>query len=79
MLECAHYFKLYKEDIYIPAIRHAAILRILVAPLFYVSSIIIAEINVTLAFIFLVAPTIIYMIPGRIDKYESKHIPSDKN
>lgn len=69
-LHCAHYFKLYNEDIYEPGIYRAALLRLGVAPLFYISSLVIAHWHVTAAFVLLVMPTIIYLVPGRIDKYE---------
>lgn len=68
-LHCALYYKLFK-DTYTPAIYRAAVLRILLAPLFYVNALIVAHLNTRAAFLLLVAPTIIYMIPGRIDKYE---------
>ncbi len=70
-LECADYFKLNKQEIYTHQIYRAAKLRIFVAPPFYMASLILASWNISLAFIFLLAPTLIYMIPGRIDKYES--------
>jgi uncharacterized membrane protein len=70
-LVCAHFYKLYKT-IYTLAIYHAALQRILVAPLFYVTSLIIAHWSMTAGFILLVAPTLIYIIPGRIDRYEEK-------
>lgn len=69
ILQCAHFFKLFK-DIYTPSIYRAAMLRILVAPLFYVSALILAHWSIRGAFMMLVAPTLIYMIPGRIDRYE---------
>lgn len=69
-LQCAHLFKLFKTDIVSSGIHRAATLRILLAPLFYICSLISAHWNVTLAFVLLVAPTLIYMIPGRIDRYE---------
>lgn len=68
-LECADSYKLFK-DIYTRAIHRAALLRMLVAPIFYVSSLILSHWSMSGAFILLVAPTLIYMIPGRIDRYE---------
>lgn len=65
------YFNLNKE-ISTPAIRRATLQRIFVAPPFYVVSIILSYWNITGAFILLVAPTLIYIIPGKIDKHESK-------
>ncbi len=68
-LQCAQYYRLnkntYRREIYL-----AALLRILVAPVFYVSSLIMAHWDTTIAFILLVLPTAIYLIPGRIDHYE---------
>lgn len=70
ILECAVFFKLFKKDRYSADIHRAALLRILVAPFFYVSSLIVSPWSTLAAFILLVAPTLIYMIPGRIDRYE---------
>ncbi len=68
-LECAHHYKLYKAA-YTPAIHQAAFRRIFVSPPFYISAMIMAHWSITLAFILLVAPTLIYIIPGRIDQFE---------
>lgn len=68
-LECAHFFKLYKSE-YTPAIHRAALRRIWVAPPFYVASLLIAHWNIVVAFSLLVFPTLIYIIPGRIDRFE---------
>ncbi|HVE43917.1 MAG TPA: TMEM175 family protein [Gammaproteobacteria bacterium] len=65
----AYYFNLNKSTC-TPAIYRAALLRILVAPIFYVSSLILAHWTTEGCFILLVLPTLIYMIPGKIDKYE---------
>jgi uncharacterized membrane protein len=63
------YFKLNKDKL--PhVIYRAAVLRILVAPVFYISSLILSHWTTKGCFLLLVAPTIIYMIPGRIDRYE---------
>jgi uncharacterized membrane protein len=70
-LECARYFKLYREE-FSAAIYRATARRILVAPMFYVTSLFVAHWNIRLAFILLVLPTLIYMIPGRIDRYETR-------
>jgi uncharacterized membrane protein len=77
-LECAIYYKLYKHDIKLAAIHRATLGRLLVAPVFYGSSLILAHWNILGAFILLVSPTLIYMIPGRIDKYEGIDVP-EKN
>jgi uncharacterized membrane protein len=68
-LECAHYYKLYK-NLYTQEIHHAAFRRILVSPPFYIAALIMAHWNIRLAFILLVAPTLLYIIPGRIDRFE---------
>lgn len=69
ILYCAHYFKLNK-DLYTHAIRRATLQRIFLAPPFYIASIIVAHWNMQLAFVLLVAPTFMYIFPGRIDRYE---------
>lgn len=71
--QCAYYYQLNKEG-YNSEIRHAIIRRILVAPVFYVVSIFLAHWNTGLAFIMLIAPTVIYMIPGRVDHYEGINV-----
>jgi uncharacterized membrane protein len=68
--QCSHTYNLNKE-IYTPAIRHAVIRRIFVAPIFYIGSLVVAHWNTTAAAIMLVAPTVLYMIPGSVDRYES--------
>jgi uncharacterized membrane protein len=68
-LQCAHYYKLYKQE-YNRAIYSAALYRLLVAPIFYIASLVVAEWSIVAAFALLVAPTLIYLIPGRIDKFE---------
>lgn len=69
ILQCSVYYKLNK-DAYTHEIYRAAVLRILVAPIFYISSLILTHWTTKGCFILLVLPTLIYMIPGRIDKYE---------
>lgn len=68
-LGCARHYNLYRHA-FASAVYRAAFLRILVAPPFYISSIILANWTISGAFILLVLPTFIYMIPGRIDRYE---------
>lgn len=68
--QCAHSFKLNNLS-YTPTIRRAIIQRILVAPIFYIAALIVVHWDTKLAFILLFAPTILYMIPGRIDQYEN--------
>ncbi len=72
-LTCAYYFKLNKNTYRIEVYR-AALLRILVAPVFYISSLVMTHWSTSIAFILLVLPTAIYLIPGRIDHYEG--VPS---
>lgn len=66
--QCAHYFKLNNEA-YSDKVYRAVVRRIFVAPLFYFAAIIVAHWNTTLAFMLLAGPTLIYIIPGRVDKY----------
>ncbi len=68
-LECAHRYQLYKAS-YTHAIRTAALGRILIAPPIYIAAMIVAQWSIMLAFILLVVPTIIYIIPGKIDRFE---------
>ncbi|TAK79232.1 MAG: DUF1211 domain-containing protein [Gammaproteobacteria bacterium] len=67
--ECAHVFNL-NRDIYTPALRVAIVKRILVAPVFYISSLLIAHWSTVASFLLLIAPTIIYLVPGRVDKFD---------
>lgn len=66
-LECSHHFQL--NGINTDAIRYAAIKRVLVAPAFYVAALILVNWHPRIAFILLIIPTVVYIIPGRIDKY----------
>ena len=68
-LHIAEHYKLFK-DVYTQAIYRAAALRILIAPIFYISALILAHWSTKAAFVLLVLPTVIYMIPGRIDRFE---------
>ncbi len=67
--ESAHKHQLNK-DIYTPAMRDAILRRIAVGPLFYIASCLLAYWNTKLAFIVLVIPPIIYLFPGRIDRFD---------
>ncbi len=69
--ECSKYYNLNK-DIFTPAIRTAIVRRIFVAPPFYLAAIFLAYWNVRFAFFTIVVPTIVYMIPGRVDKYDKE-------
>lgn len=69
--QCAHYYNLNKK-FYNSEIRRAVIGRILIAPLFYIGSLVLAHWNTTAAALLLVAPTAIYILPGHVDKYEAR-------
>tara|TARA_R110000868_G_scaffold325385_4_gene586167 strand:- start:2906 stop:3517 length:612 start_codon:yes stop_codon:yes gene_type:complete len=68
-LECANYYKLYKDS-YTPNLRLTALRRLLIAPIFYLSAIIAARWSIMSGFILLVAPTLIYLKPGHIDRFD---------
>ena len=65
----AHVYHLNKP-IYNIAIRNAVVKRIFIAPGFWLAAIFLAHWNSIIAFMALVAPTLIYMLPGAIDKYD---------
>jgi uncharacterized membrane protein len=69
--ECARIYKL-NRDIYTPLVHRAIVQRIFVAPPFYIASFIIANWNTSIAFIFLIVPTLIYIVPGYVDKFDKK-------
>ena len=69
--ECAHIYKLNGER-YSPAFRRAVIQRIFVAPPFYILSFFLAPFNTTLAFIVLIIPPLLYLIPGYVDKLDAR-------
>jgi len=69
-LHYANSYQLFRNT-YTPAIYHAALLRMLVAPIFYISALIFAHWSTKGAFVLVIFPTLIYMIPGRIDRYEN--------
>jgi len=66
---CANAYHL-NRDIYTDAIRYAVIRRIFVAPVFYIAALVLAHWNVTLACIVLIIPTLLYILPGRVDKFD---------
>lgn len=68
--EFSHYFRLNK-DIYSKAMRMAIIKRVLVAPPFNVAAILMAYFHLRFAFLALIIPTIVYLIPGRIDRFDN--------
>lgn len=70
--ECAHLCHL-NSNVYSSAIRYAIIRRIFVAPIFYILSIFLAFTDTKIAFVALIAPTLIYIIPGRVDRFNNKN------
>lgn len=68
IMQCAHHFKLNNAS-YTNKVRLAAVRRIFVAPAFYIASLVVSHWNTALAFILVVAPIVVYMFPGRIDKF----------
>lgn len=68
--ECARLYRL-NSDIYSSSIRRAIIQRIFVAPPCYIAALILAHWNTSLAFALLILPTIIYIKPGYVDKFNS--------
>lgn len=58
------------NEFYHPDIQRAVIRRICVGPLFYISSIVMAYWNTSFAFILLIAPPLIYIMPGKIDSFD---------
>ncbi|OAI48827.1 hypothetical protein AYO45_00700 [Gammaproteobacteria bacterium SCGC AG-212-F23] len=67
--QCAHISQLNKAS-YTSAIRHAVVRRILLAPFFYVAAMLTAHWNMTFAFCLLLTPTLLYLFPGRVDRFE---------
>ena len=65
----AHHYKLNKSS-YSEGIKRAIINRIYVAPIFYISALLVAHWNTSIAFLLLVAPPTIYLIPGKIDTFD---------
>lgn len=69
IFETSCLFKL-NGDRYSDNIRYAIIRRIWIAPLFCIAAIILAHWNMRLAFFTLIMPTLIYMVPGKVDKFD---------
>jgi uncharacterized membrane protein len=67
--ECARIYHL-NGPRYTPAIRRAVLQRISVGPPFYIFSIVLASVNTTIAFIILIIPPLVYMIPGYVDQFD---------
>jgi uncharacterized membrane protein len=74
IFQCSGYFNLNKKNS-TPAIRKAILKRLLLAPLFYISSLILAHWSVSGAFILLILPTLIYIKPGKVDQFEHINTP----
>lgn len=74
ILYTARYYDLNKA-IYTNAIYHATLNRIMLAPIFYVASLFLASSSPIGAFALLVAPTCMYIFPGKIDRYEAHNVP----
>jgi uncharacterized membrane protein len=70
IFSAACFFKLNGEG-YTSELHVAVVRRLCIAPIFFVAAIILAHWNMRLAFLMLIAPTVIYIIPGKIDKFES--------
>ncbi len=51
-------------------LRDAIIRRILLAPIFDITAIVVSHWHTYIAFALLLTPTVLYMFPGRVDKYE---------
>jgi uncharacterized membrane protein len=66
----SRYFQLNKR-VCTDEISLAIIKRIFVAPPFYLAAILLASWNIRLAFFFLLIPTVVYMVPGRVDRYDN--------
>ena len=69
--ECAHYYHL-NRDIYTPAVRRAVLQRIFVAPPFYLASLMMAYWDTSIAFLLLILPTLIYIVPGYVDRFDKE-------
>jgi len=67
--ECARIYKL-NSDMYSKEFRRAVIKRAFVAPPFYIFSFFLSAYDTTLAFIVLVIPPLLYLIPGYVDKFD---------
>ncbi|HSW93663.1 MAG TPA: TMEM175 family protein [Gammaproteobacteria bacterium] len=68
-IQSAHKHHLNK-DTYTAAIRNAILWRVAIGPVFYISACFLAYVNTHIAFIVLVIPPVIYLFPGKIDKYD---------
>ena len=70
IIECARFFKLNNAS-YTDMVRRVSLQRVFIAPIFYIASLVIAHWSASLAFIFLLAPIVVYMVPGKIDQYNT--------
>lgn len=70
IIQCAHKYKL-NSELYSEHIRQAAVKRIFVAPIFYLASLVLCHWHPAIAFALLVIPIVVYLFPGRIDKFNT--------
>ncbi len=70
IINCAHRFHL-NNTIYSDAARGAAVKRIFIAPVFYIMAIFVSHWYPSIAFMLLVIPILVYIFPGKIDKYNT--------
>lgn len=68
ILQCAYKYKLNSPQ-HSDEARYAALKRIFIAPAFYLASLILSHSYPTIAFALLVIPIVVYMFPGKIDKF----------
>ncbi|GEM_PF-4485959 len=69
IFQCAHFYKL-NDERYNPEIRKAVVGRILIAPLFYLAGLLVAQWQTALGFILLIMPIFIYILPGKVDRFD---------
>lgn len=66
---CSQYFQL-NGNLYKTYARWAIMSRIIIAPFFYAAAFVISFWDSNLAFVALVLPPLIYIVPGRVDHYQ---------
>lgn len=65
----AQIFGLNNDAARIPAVKHSIYRRILIAPVFYLTALIVGCWNIDIAFVLLIIPPIIHIAPGAVDRY----------
>ena len=70
IFRCANKYHL-NGELYNNEIHKAIIQRMCVAPIFNILALIVAYWNAGLAFIILIVPTVIYLFPGKVDRFNS--------